>query len=360
MISFLHLNEINSEYKTRFRKAFDGFLDKGKYLLGEELQLFEEEFASHCKVKKCIGVDNGSNALFLALKVLDLQPNQEVIVAGNSYIATVMAIVNNGLKPVFVEPNEDTFNINANQIESKISAQTKAILITHLYGSCCNMDLINELANQYGLFVIDDCSHAHGATYKGKVVGGLCDLSAFSFYPTKNLGALGDAGAITTNNLEWAKKLSQLRNYGFEKKDIVSGPGYNARLDELQAAFLRIKLKDLVSKNNIRKSIAKKYLTEIHNPKIRLPIKDEGSTWHLFVVRTRERENLIKHLLNSNIETAIHYPLPVYKQKGFEHWNKDDLCITNQIHREVLSIPLHPKLKEGEVNQIINALNQFQ
>lgn len=360
MIPFLNLNTINRKYETEIEACLQQVLRSGSYILNEEGAYFENEYSRFCEVKYCVGVDNGTNALFLCLKVLNLKPDDEVILASNSYISAALAIVNNRLIPVPVEPDEKTHNINPDEIEKKITSKTKALLITHMYGRACDVDGIKKIARKHHLFVIDDCAHAHGALYKKHKVGGLCDLSAFSFYPTKNLGALGDAGAITTNNKTLALRLRQLRNYGFYQKNYLAEKGFNARLDEIQAAILRVKLRHLNQENRLRRILAKRYLSEIENPRIILPLPSDESCWHLFVIQTPRRQKLMDYLKQHEIESVIHYPLPFYKQKGFKELNIANMPSAEKVHQEVLSIPLHTMLTEAQIRHIIKTLNEYK
>lgn len=361
-IAFLNLAKSNEKYLPEFVSQLDRIVKTESLILGNSVQNFENDFAKYCNVNYCIGVGNGLDALTLALKAFDFPENTEIIVPSNTYIATVLAIVNNGLIPVFVEPNLDTFNINPNLIEEKISEKTKAILLVHLYGQVCQMTPIWEIAKKYDLKIIEDCAQAHGAKYKNLRIGNLGNIAAFSFYPTKNLGALGDSGAITTNDLQLAEKVIALRNYGSIIKYNNIYKGINSRLDTLQAAFLQVKLKDLDIKNNRRRILAEKYLQKIKNPKVILPKKPEKSeqhVWHLFVIRVNDRDKFRNYLLNNGIQTEIHYPIAPHKQQALIEYNHLDFPISEKIHNEVVSIPNFPELTEDEVSYIIEIINKY-
>ncbi len=360
-IPFLSLKATNQIYEPQIEKIVTEILSSGWYILGEKLKQFETEFAQYCGVKHCIGVANGLDALTIMLKASDFPPNSEIIVPANSYIATILSVSNANLMPVPVEPNLNDYLIDYQVIEQAITSKTKAVLVTHLYGKCCEMDKINALAQRYKLKVFEDAAQAHGAIYKTKKAGSLSDGAGFSFYPSKNLGALGDAGAITTNDDALAERIKALRNYGSNEKYVFDYQGYNSRLDEIQAAILIIKLPNLDAENAYRKKIAKRYLTEINNPKITLPPHDtvDSDAWHLFVIRTNEREKFRSFLTETGIATDIHYPVAPHKQLAYRAWNNYPLLITEQIHKEVVSLPLNTILTETEVSYIIEIINQF-
>jgi dTDP-4-amino-4,6-dideoxygalactose transaminase len=349
-------------------------LDKGWFVLGDEVKTFENHFAQYCGSKYCIGVGNGLEAMVLIFKAYiqlgKLQKGDEVIVPANTYIASILAILQADLVPVLVEPKLETYNLNPDLISEKITAKTKAILAVHLYGQLVEMDKINSIAKQHNLLVIEDSAQAHGAAmncelqitnYELRKAGSLSDAAAFSFYPGKNLGALGDAGAVTTNDEELAKILFALRNYGSEQKYHNEFIGVNSRLDELQAAFLNVKLPHLDKENEARKTIVKRYLGEIKNDKITLPYWDKSSNniFHLFVVRTENRQALQDYLKQNGIDTLIHYPIPPHKQKALAQWNTLSFPITEKIHREVISLPLSPVMTEEEVTSVITIINQY-
>lgn len=359
MIKFLDLQKLNQPFETQFLSKTKEFLDKGWYILGNEVKQFEQSFAEYSNAKHCIGVGNGLDALVLILKgyiqLGNLQKGDEVIVPANTYIASVLAILQADLVPVFVEPNIETYNINPDLISDKITSKTKAILLVHLYGQLAEMDVIIALSNQYNLLIIEDAAQAHGLPFEGN------HARAFSFYPGKNLGALGDGGAITTDNDTLAEVLFSLRNYGSTKKYHNDYIGVNSRLDELQAVFLSIKLPHLNAENEARKKVAKRYLSEIKNAKIVLPTCDnfEKHVFHLFVIRTEKRDDLQEYLLKNGIETLIHYPIPPHKQKALSDFNHLSLPITEKIHQEVLSLPISSVLTEDEISNIIQTLNCY-
>jgi dTDP-4-amino-4,6-dideoxygalactose transaminase len=360
-IPFLSLKATNQIYESQISENFSQILDKGWYILGERLQQFEIEFAQYCGVKHCIGVANGLDALTILLKASDFPEKSEVIVPANSYIATMLAVSNTNLTPIPVEPFLDNYLIDYQAIEQAITPKTKAILVTHLYGKCCEMDNINALARKHNLKVFEDAAQAHGATYKGNKAGNLSDGAGFSFYPSKNLGAMGDGGAITTNDDALAARIKALRNYGSNNKYIFDYQGYNSRLDEIQAAILSLKLPNLDNENEYRRHIAKRYLSEINNPKIMLPTADslENDAWHLFVVRTEEREKLRIFLNEKGIGTEVHYPVSPHKQLAYQEWQNLGLPITEKIHQQVLTLPLNIALTEIEVTYIVKSVNQF-
>lgn len=371
MIKFLDIQKINQQYQEQFQQKMKLVLDKGWYILGDEVKSFESNFGAFCGVKKCIGVGNGFDALVLIFKgyieLGKLQKGDKVIVPANTYIASILAILQADLVPVLVEPKYDTFNIDPDLIQRKITSKTKAILAVHLYGQLSDMETLNTIAKQNNVLLIEDAAQAHGAMLrqtrlgKGLKAGNLSDAAAFSFYPGKNLGALGDAGAITTNDEALAKVLFALRNYGSEQKYHNDYSGVNSRLDELQAAFLNVKLPHLDRENQSRREIAKKYVSGIKNDKIILPAWDltNNHVFHLFVIRTPKRAELQEYLKQNNIETIIHYPIPPHQQKAFESWNTLSFPITEKIHAEVLSLPISPLMSEDEVNYIITVLNRY-
>ena len=379
MIQFLDLKKINAPYETAFYEKLKLVLEKGWYILGNEVALFENNFANYCGTKYCVGVGNGFDALVLIFKgyiqLGKLQKGDEVIVPANTYIASILAILEADLIPVLVEPKLETYTLNPDLIPEKITSKTKAILAVHLYGQLAEMDAINEIARQNNLIVVEDAAQAHGAVGPLIPEGGIKELQkptkseamgacAFSFYPGKNLGALGDGGAVTTNDAELAKVIQSLRNYGSETKYRNEYVGVNSRLDELQAAFLNVKLPNLDKENNVRKAIAKRYLSEIKNDKIILPTLSSSGTkqshvFHLFVIRTEKRNELQQYLLENGIQTMIHYPIPPHKQKAFLAWNDLSFPITEKIHSEVLSLPISPVLTVEEVRFIISILNNY-
>lgn len=373
MIPFLDLKKINAPYEAAFQEKLKLVMDKGWYILGNEVKEFETNFAHYCGSKHCVGVGNGLDALVLIFKgyiqLGKLQKGDEVIVPANTYIASILAILQADLIPVLVEPKLETYNINPNLIQEKITAKTKAILAVHLYGQLAEMDKINEIANQNNLLVIEDAAQAHGAKKNYELQITIYEsknknAQAYSFYPGKNLGALGDAGAVATNDAALAKIIYSLRNYGSEAKYENDYIGVNSRLDELQAAFLNVKLPHLNAENNKRIAIAKRYLSEIKNDKITLPTVSlhgtmESHVFHLFVIRTKNRNDLQQYLLENGIQTMIHYPIPPHQQKAFVKWNHLSFPITEKIHNEVLSIPMSPVMIDDEVSFVIQILNQY-
>lgn len=365
MINFLDLKAVNARYNIELKDACAKVIDSGWYITGQELECFENEFAAYCGVPYCIGVANGLDALILTIrawKVMGkLNDGDEIIVPANTYIATVLAITENNLKPVFVEPNIDTYNLSVEAIESAITPQTKAIIAVHLYGRICPMNEIMDFAKTNGLLVLEDAAQAHGASINGKKAGSWGNAAGFSFYPGKNLGALGDAGAVTTNDAELATVLKALRNYGSHKKYENIYKGVNSRLDEIQAAMLRVKLKYLPEDTAIRQNIADYFNLNIKNNFLKLPIIDmrEHSVWHLYVIRTVHRDALVSYLNEANINTLIHYPIPPHLQKAYIEYNSLNFPLTEAIHKEVLSIPIGPTMKEGEVRFVVKKLNEF-
>lgn len=359
MIKFLDLQKINANYQEQLQQKMKLVIDKGWFILGNEVKEFETNFANYCGTKHCIGVANGLDALILILKAYiqlgKLQKGDEVIVPSNTYIATILAIFQADLVPVLVEPDLETYNINPELIQQNISAKTKAIMPVHLYGQLCTMERINEIAKQHNLLVIEDAAQAHGLNFEGN------NTKAFSFYPAKNLGALGDGGAITTNDDALAKVLFSLRNYGSDKKYHNEFIGINSRLDEIQAAFLNVKLTDLDADNDQRRTIAKRYLSEIKNNKIVLPkVKSlEKHVFHLFVISTENREELQDYLLKNDIETVIHYPIPPHKQKALKEWNDLYFPISEKIHNEILSLPISQVITDAEIDYVIEILNKY-
>jgi dTDP-4-amino-4,6-dideoxygalactose transaminase len=365
MIKFLDLQKINASHKEELSDAFNRVLDSGWYIMGNELKNFEKNFSDYCGSKHAIGVANGLDALILIIrgyKELGLfQEGDEILVPSNTYIASILAISANNLVPVLVEPNIISYNIDPLLLESKITSKTKAILPVHLYGQLCDMTAINLIAKKYNIKVIEDCAQAHGAILEGKKAGNLGDAAGFSFYPGKNLGALGDAGAITTNDDDLASCLRALLNYGSHVKYQNLYKGINSRLDELQAALLSVKLKYLDKETEIKRIIAHRYLGEIINPKIILPkVKtDLSHVWHLFVIRTENRNDLQQYLTENGIQTVIHYPIPPHKQKAYSELGSEIYPITELIHETVISLPLSAVMKSQDVLKVINIINKY-
>jgi len=366
LIQFLDLQKVTQKYESEIKKAVNRIIDSGWYLLGEEVRQFEAEYASYCGTKHCIGVANGLDALHLILRAyLEMglmNEGDEIIVPANTYIATILAITHNCLKPVLVEPDINTYNIRAENIKKVITDKTRAIMIVHLYGQNAFNEKIKELCIKYKLKLIEDNAQAQGAIFKNKRTGSLGDAAGNSFYPGKNLGAFGDAGAITTNDNELASIIRALGNYGSYKKYTNRFKGMNSRLDEIQAAILRIKLKYLDQDNAKRREISQMYRRMIDNPKVILPhpLTEEGHVWHLFVTRTLNRIGLQRYLTKNNIQTLIHYPIPPHKQQAYKEWNAISLPVTEKIHNEVLSIPISPILTDSEVNYIIDKVNKWK
>lgn len=366
MIKFLDLQKINQPYQEAFQLKLEEMLHKGWYILGNEVQTFENNFAQYTGYKHCIGVGNGLDALVLIFKAYiqlgKLQKGDEVIVPANTYIASILAVLQADLVPVLIEPKLKTYNINPNLITENITSKTKAILAVHLYGQLAEMQRINEIAQQFNLLVIEDAAQSHGAicVQKSKIKNQRSSV-AYSFYPSKNLGALGDAGAVVTNDDTLAKTIQSLRNYGSEAKYHNDFIGVNSRLDELQAAFLNIKLPQLDAENEHRRTIAKRYLSEIKNDKITLPYWDfsNNHVFHVFVIRTENRSQLQEYLLSKGIQTVIHYPIAPHHQKALSEWNSLSFPITEKIHQEVLSLPMSPVMTMEEVTEVITILNQY-
>jgi len=365
MIKFLDLQKINARDVLEIKEAVNRVIDSGWYLMGNELRIFEKEFAEYCGTKHCIGVANGLDALRLIFKAYielgQLREGDEVIVPANTYIASILGITDNKLKPVLVEPKITTFNLDEDLIEKSITPRTKAILLVHLYGQNAMTNTIESLAKKYKLLIIEDSAQSHGACFKAKKAGNLGNASGFSFYPGKNLGALGDAGAVTTNNTKLANAIRALANYGSQKKYVNQYQGLNSRLDEIQAAILSVKLKKIDDDIIIRRNIAETYLKKIDNKKVVLPeiVDRKGHIWHLFVIRTKKRDELQQYLTNYGIQTLIHYPIPPHKQQAYQEWNSLTFSITEQIHNEVLSLPISPVMKKEDVEEIIKVLNKF-
>jgi dTDP-4-amino-4,6-dideoxygalactose transaminase len=365
MIPFLNLKKINDKYRSDLLAQIEKVIDSGWYILGSECTSFESQFAAYCGTHYAIGVGNGLDALILILRgYIELgimNKGDEIIVPANTYIATILSISYCNLVPVLVEPDIKTYNIHPDLIEEKITNKTKAILIVHLYGQISYSEKIESLARKYNLKVIEDSAQAHGAVYNNRRTGNLGDASGFSFYPGKNLGALGDAGAVTTNDERLASTVRDLRNYGSHVKYENLYKGVNSRLDEIQAAILTVKLKYLDSENEMRREIAHTYQSGIKNNKIILPyIENRNShVWHLFVVRTEHRTGLQDHLQQHGIKTLIHYPIPPHKQVAYREWNNLVLPVTEEIHRTVLSLPMDITMTKQEVEQVIAACNCY-
>lgn len=362
-IPFVTFLPMEKELKTDLEAAFERVFNRSWYIRGEEGEAFEKAFAEYCGVKYCVGVGNGLDALMLILKAFDIGEGDEVIVPSNTYIATALAVTYVGATPVFVEPDIRTFNINPALIEAAVTEKTKAIMPVHLYGQACDMDQIMATAKKYGLKIIEDCAQAHGATYRNQKVGSFGDAAGFSFYPGKNLGALGDAGAVVTNNKEIADKIRALGNYGSDYKYHHIYKGNNSRLDELQAAFLAAKLPHLERMNADRRRIADLYTRGINNPKVKTPfvIKECTPVWHIYGIRCEDRDELERYLNENGIGTNRHYPIPMHLQECYKdlHISKGTLPVAEEISRTELSIPIYYGMTEKEIHFVIDIINKF-
>ncbi len=361
VITYENLAKLNQEFEPAFHVSFQKFLSKGWYILGDEVKAFEENFASYCGSKYCIGVANGLDALELGLRVFDFPEKSEIIVPSNTYIATILAIINTGNIPILVEPYIETYNINPSLIETAITGKTKAIMVVHLYGQAAEMNEIGRIAKKYNLEIIEDCAQAHGATYNNQHVGTFGNIGAFSFYPTKNLGALADAGAIITSDENMYTKLKALRNYGSEKKYYNKYIGRNSRLDELQAAFLNDKLPYLNKINNYKRKLASIY-NQLLTDSVILPVeaKHNHHVYHIYNIRTHERDALKAYLLQKGIHTEIHYPVSPNQQEGYlSYFNKMEYPISEEIHATTLSLPISYANTEFEIKYIANTINRF-
>ena len=371
MIPFLNLKSINYQYRQELEDACARVIESGWYIQGQELKAFEREFAEFCNVKHCIGVANGLDALTLVLRAWKelgkLKEGDEVIVPANTYIASILAITENRLVPVLVEPDVATYNLCPINTEAAITDKTRVILPVHLYGQMANMPAIKGVAEKYNLLVLEDSAQSHGAIINGIKAGGWGDASGFSFYPGKNLGALGDAGAVTTNDDELMDALRALGNYGSHKKYENLYLGVNSRLDEIQAAMLRVKLKFLSQETQLRQKVALRYIREIKNNSLGLPfsvVPNEdvllGHVFHLFTVRTQNRELFQKHLFAKGIQTLIHYPIPPHKQEAYKGFFDRSFRLTEGLHDEILSLPISPVMSDLEISEVIEACNSFR
>lgn len=369
MIKFLDLKKVNERFRCELDAAVTRVLDSGWYLLGSECEAFEREFAAYCGVKHAIGCANGLDALKLIIQAYGLGPGDEIIAPANTYIASLIAISANGATPILVEPDINTYLIDPAKIEEKISPRTKAIMVVHLYGRAMEMTKVWDIAKKHGLKIIEDSAQSHGAIFDGRRCGNLGDAAGFSFYPGKNLGCLGDGGAVTTNDDELAKKVRALRNYGSDVKYHFPYRGTNSRLDEIQAAWLRVKLPHLDADNARRAEIAARYCHEITNPLVALP-DDPNRTieqsnnqtilshvWHVFPVRTGRRDEFQAHLANKGIQTVIHYPIPPHRQPAYTEWHGLSLPITEEVHDTIISLPISPVMTEDEVSEVIAVVN---
>lgn len=362
-INFNQLNRGYFKYKNDYDQAAIKTLESGWYILGKNVEKFEGDFSSYIGSKYCVGLNSGLDALILAFRALEIGEGDEVIVPANTYIASVLGITENRARPVFVEPDVH-YNLDADKIEERITENTKAILVVHLYGQAANMRKIKEIADRYNLYLIEDCAQSHGSKFEGKSTGAWGDIGCFSFYPTKNIGAFGDGGAIVTNNTQLYEKIKMLRNYGSKVKYQNEILGVNSRLDEIQAALLSVKLSHYDELRKEREEIAKKYLNGINNKQVCLPKVNKRSehVWHLFVVKTEKREEIQKYLLENNIATQIHYPIPPHLSKAYEHLNYKvgDFPITEEYANTLLSLPLFEGMTDIETDYVINTINKFE
>lgn len=365
LIPFLNLQRINARHREELLEAVTRVLDSGWYVRGQELRRFETLFSQYCGVAHTVGVGNGYDALRLIFRAyLErglMAPGDEVIVPANTYIATILAVSENGLAPVLVEPDPATFNLDAARVEGRITPRTRVILIVHLYGQIAYSAQLQAIADRRRLKIVEDAAQCHGAVYEGRRSGSLGDAAAFSFYPTKNLGALGDAGAVTTNDAEMAQVVRTLGSYGESSKYVSLHKGVNSRLDEVQAAILSVKLKYLDRENERRRWIARYYLDHITNPALALPAVavPESHVWHLFVVRTRNRERLRQHLERRGVDTMVHYPIPPHRQQAYREWTGESFPVTEEIHATVLSLPVDITMSDEDVRAVVAACNAY-
>lgn len=361
-IEFASFNKMHDEIKNEIKNTVLEVIDSNWFIHGKNVENFEKNFAKYCDTKYCVGVGNGLDGLTLSLRAMGVEKDDEVILPSHTFIATALAISSIGAVPVFVEPNERDYTIDVTKIEEKITDKTKVIIAVHLYGQCADMDPIMEIASKYGIKVLEDAAQAHGATYKGRKAGSLGHVAEFSFYPGKNLGAMGDGGCITTNDKQIADEVRKLSNYGSVVKYCHEVKGVNSRLDEMQAAILDIKLKYLDKWNNDRNETAKKYLNGINNPLIELPITSEYNhhVWHLFVVRTKDREKFQNYLQEKGISTLIHYPTAIHKQKAYAEFNNLEFPLAEEYANEVVSLPMYYGMNDEEINYVIDAINEYR
>lgn len=366
MINFLDLKKINLKHAVELNEATERVIKSGWYIMGNELNTFEKEFASYCQADYCIGVANGLDALILIIEGYKelgfMKEGDEIIVPSNTYIASILAISKANLVPVLVEPDVNTFLLDPLKVEEKITSKTKVILPVHLYGRLCDMQSISAIAAKHNLKIIEDSAQSHGAMQNNKRSGNLGDASGFSFYPGKNLGAIGDAGAVTTNDKKLAETIKALRNYGSHKKYENLYQGINSRLDELQAALLTVKLKYLDEETEVRRKIAVRYDLEIKNTKVKLPLLPSNKlehAWHLYVVRVSNREKFQQSLADKGVQTLIHYPIPPHHQKAYKEWNNLSYPISEKLHRDVISLPISPVMTNDEISHVIEAVNSI-
>ncbi len=361
LIEYENLAQVNAPFFKEYSEAFDSALKSGWYILGENVKKFEKEFAAYNNSQHCIGVASGLDAIMLSLAALDFEKGSEIILPSNTYIATILSVLHNNMKPVLVEPSIESYNIDPAKIEAAITKKTKAIVVVHLYGKSCDMYPIIAICKKHNLKLIEDCAQSHGAKYKNKKTGTFGDFGAFSFYPTKNLGALGDAGGVTCNNNEYASLIRKLRNYGSEKKYYNDLIGYNSRLDEMQAAFLSVKLKYLDKINDHKRKLASIYLKNLKSDFIKPAVDaDYFDVYHIFCIRHPKRDALKEYLLNHGIKTEVHYPLPPHKQKAMKgQFGNNDFPISEEIHATTLSLPVSYCHTEENIHKVIGVMNKF-
>ena len=360
MIEYENLKRVNEKLFNKYRDSFSKFIESGWYVLGNQVVKFEKEFADFCNVKYSVGVASGLDALILAIDAFSFPKESEIIVPSNTYIATILAIVRNGFKPILVEPDIKSYNIDADRIENRITERTKAILVVHLYGKACEMDKIDSIAKKYNLKIIEDCAQAHGAKFKGQKVGSF-GVGCFSFYPTKNLGALGDGGAITSYSKSYCNHIKSLRNYGSSKKYYNDNLGYNSRLDEIQAGFLSLKLKILDDITNHKRELAELYHKNLDNHFIKPVVNsDYFDVYHIFNIRHVKRDKLREYLLKNNIKTEIHYPLAPHKQKSMVGIIEGDYPISQEIHKTTLSLPISYFHSQKDILKVCEIINKWE
>lgn len=362
-VPFLDVGATYHELKAEIDAALARVFEGGWYIGGAELEAFEHEYATYVEARHCVGAGNGLDAIHLALRALDIGPGDEVLVPSNTYIATWLAVSYAGATPIPVEPVEATYNIDPDRVEAAITPRTKAIIPVHLYGQPADLDPLLQIAQRHGLRVVEDAAQAHGARYKGQRIGAHSDAVAWSFYPGKNLGAFGDAGAVTTNDSTVAERIRTLGNYGSRTKYVNDERGFNSRLDPIQAAVLRVKLSHLDEWNDRRRALANRYTNALASTSLVLPTVPPWAepVWHLYVVRTPRRDLLSEHLADNGIGTVIHYPIPPHRQKAYEHLplDRDALALTDRIHNKVLSLPVGPHLQDAEAERVIDVVNAF-
>jgi dTDP-4-amino-4,6-dideoxygalactose transaminase len=361
MIDYENLGKLNAPFFEAYEKSFQQSLKSGGYILGKNVETFEHEFANYTKSKHCVGLASGLDSLILGLRAFDFEPGDEVIVPSNTYIATILSVMHLGLKPVMVEPDINTYNIDPAKIEQKITSRTRAVIVVHLYGKVCQMDKIMDVCKRHKLKLLEDCAQAHGAMFKGQQAGTFGDYGCFSFYPTKNLGAIGDAGAINTDSEDLASKIKMLRNYGSAVKYVNEVVGYNSRLDEVQAGFLSIKLKKLDAINDHKRALAELYFQGLNKDFI-VPARhsDFYDVYHIFNIRHQKRDELKAYLLKHDIKTEIHYPIAPHKQKAMQGvFEAEEFPISEEIHQTTLSLPISYFHTKDEVSRVIEVLNQF-